>query len=124
MKFIATISLLAMVLLGSTATALAQGKSCSFDLEGTWKAQLSPTEAILYRFDSKGAVTVLSAPEKSEPHEIAVAKYEVINDLGKVYSLGYKPTNSERDDSWRWVQVSLPNHPDLIARTRPGYYAQ
>jgi VWFA-related protein len=49
---------------------------------------------------------------------------QVINDLGKVYSLGYKPTNGERDDSWRWVQVSLPNHPDLIARTRPGYYAQ
>jgi VWFA-related protein len=49
---------------------------------------------------------------------------QVINDLGKVYSLGYKPTNGERYDSWRWVQVSLPNHPDLIARTRPGYYAQ
>ena len=49
---------------------------------------------------------------------------QVINDLGKVYSLGYKPTNPERDSSWRWVQVSLPNYPDLIARTRPGYYAQ
>jgi VWFA-related protein len=49
---------------------------------------------------------------------------QVINDLGKVYSLGYKPANPERDGSWRWVQVSLPNHPDLIARTRPGYYAQ
>jgi len=49
---------------------------------------------------------------------------QVINDLGKVYSLGYKPTNPERDSSWRWVQVSLPNHPDLVARTRPGYYAQ
>ncbi|HEY8412268.1 MAG TPA: VWA domain-containing protein, partial [Pyrinomonadaceae bacterium] len=49
---------------------------------------------------------------------------QVINDLGKVYSLGYKPINPERDSSWRWVQVSLPNHPDLVARTRPGYYAQ
>ena len=49
---------------------------------------------------------------------------QVINDLGKVYSLGYKPTNPERDGSWRWVQISIPNHPDLIARTRPGYYAQ
>ena len=49
---------------------------------------------------------------------------EVINDLGKVYSLGYKPTNPDRNGSWRWVQVSIPNHPDLIARTRPGYYAQ
>ena len=49
---------------------------------------------------------------------------QVINDLGKVYSLGYKPTNPERDDSWRWVQISIPNRPDLVARSRPGYYAQ
>jgi VWFA-related protein len=49
---------------------------------------------------------------------------QVINDLGKVYSLGYKPTNTTRDGSWRWVQVSIVNRADLIARTRPGYYAQ
>ncbi len=49
---------------------------------------------------------------------------QVINDLGKVYSLGYKPTNSTRDGSWRSVQVSIINRPDLVARTRPGYYAQ
>ena len=49
---------------------------------------------------------------------------QVINDLGKVYSLGYKPTNATRDGSWRWVQVSIANHADLVARTRPGYYAQ
>jgi len=49
---------------------------------------------------------------------------QVINDLGKVYSLGYKSTNAERDNTWRWVQVSLPNRADLTARSRPGYYAQ
>ncbi|HKU76873.1 MAG TPA: VWA domain-containing protein [Pyrinomonadaceae bacterium] len=49
---------------------------------------------------------------------------QVINDLGKIYSLGYKPTNSTRDQSWRWVQVSIANREDLVARTRPGYYAQ
>ena len=49
---------------------------------------------------------------------------QVINDLGKVYSLGYKPTNAKRDGSWRWVQVSILNRTDLVARTRPGYYAQ
>ena len=49
---------------------------------------------------------------------------QVINDLGKVYSLGYKPTNATRDGTWRWVQVSIPNRADLVARTRPGYYAQ
>lgn len=49
---------------------------------------------------------------------------QVINDLGKVYSLGYKPTNATRDGSWRWVQVSIVNRMDLVTRTRPGYYAQ
>jgi VWFA-related protein len=49
---------------------------------------------------------------------------QVINDLGKVYSLGYTPTNATRDGSWRWVQVSIVNRTDLVARTRPGYYAQ
>ena len=49
---------------------------------------------------------------------------QVINDLGKVYSLGYKPTNPARDASWRNVQISIINRPDLVARTRPGYYAQ
>jgi VWFA-related protein len=49
---------------------------------------------------------------------------QVINDLGKVYSLGYKPTNATRDRTWRWVKVSIANRADLVARTRPGYYAQ
>lgn len=48
---------------------------------------------------------------------------QVINDLGKVYSLGYKPTNEKRDGSWRRVQIRLPNRPELSARSRPGYYA-
>ncbi len=49
---------------------------------------------------------------------------QVINDLGKVYSLGYKPATGTREGDWRAVQVSIVNRPDLIARTRPGYYAQ
>jgi hypothetical protein len=95
MKLNGIISLLAIVLLSSTA-ALAQQKSCSFDLVGTWKAQLSPTEAILYRFDSQGAVIVLSAPEKGEPQQIATAKYEVIKDLGKPDSVSFTATGKNR----------------------------
>jgi VWFA-related protein len=49
---------------------------------------------------------------------------QVINDLGKVYSLGYKPTNPTGDGGWRNVQISIVNRPDLVARARPGYYAQ
>jgi VWFA-related protein len=49
---------------------------------------------------------------------------QVINDLGKVYSLGYTSTNATHDSTWRWVKVSIVNRTDLVARTRPGYYAQ
>jgi len=48
---------------------------------------------------------------------------QVINDLGKIYSLGYKPTNEQRDGSWRSVQIQILNRPGLSARSRPGYYA-
>jgi VWFA-related protein len=48
---------------------------------------------------------------------------QVINDLGKVYSLGYKPTNEKRDGLWRRVEIQLTGRPDLTARSRPGYYA-
>jgi hypothetical protein len=96
MKFTATISLLAIMLVGSNATALAQKKSCSFDLVGTWKAQLSPTEAVLYRFDSNGEVTVLSVSGAEAPRETATASYEVINELGKPESVSFKATGKNR----------------------------
>jgi VWFA-related protein len=48
---------------------------------------------------------------------------QVINDLGKVYSLGYKPNNEKHDGEWRSLKVQLVGHPDLVPRTRPGYYA-
>ena len=49
---------------------------------------------------------------------------QVIRDLGMVYSIGYRPTNRERDGTWRNVLVRLVNHPELLARTRRGYYAK
>ena len=49
---------------------------------------------------------------------------QVIEDLGKVYSLGYKPSNEKRDRTWRTVKIVLPNLPGLITRARPGYYAK
>jgi hypothetical protein len=97
MKVTGIISLLAIILLGSTATALAQEKkSCSFDLVGTWKAQVSSTEARLYQFDEKGVVTVLTASGTAEPQQIATAKYEVINDLGKPESVSFTASGKNR----------------------------
>jgi hypothetical protein len=115
MKLTAIISLLALTLLGSTATTLAQQekpasaqeqqpapktaqrpaprptpaqepafgqdkKKCPFDIVGTWKAQLSKTEAVLYSFDSEGVVKVLKASGAANPREIATAKYELVEE--------------------------------------------
>jgi hypothetical protein len=96
MKLTAIISLLGILILTSTATALAQQKSCSFDLVGTWKAQTSTTQAIIYRFDSKGGVTVLSSTGGTEPQQIAVASYTVNNELGKPDSISFTATGKNR----------------------------
>lgn len=49
---------------------------------------------------------------------------QVINDLGKVYSIGYEPKNDFRDGGWRNLTVRIKNQPHLIVRTRRGYYAR
>jgi VWFA-related protein len=49
---------------------------------------------------------------------------QVIRDLGTVYSIGYRPKNTERNGSWRSVTVQLVNRPDLAARTKRGYYSK
>jgi VWFA-related protein len=48
---------------------------------------------------------------------------QVINDLATVYSLGYEPKNEGRDGGWRTVSVKLKTDPNLVAKTRRGYYA-
>jgi len=97
MKLNAIILLLTIILLGSTGAASAQEKkSCSFDIVGTWKAQVSPNESVLYRFDSNDGVTVLSDLGTGEPRQIATAKYEVINELGKPESVSFTASGKNR----------------------------
>jgi len=79
MKRNAIISLVALIILGSIGTALAQRKRCEFDIVGTWKAQISTTEARLYTFDDKGVVRVLSVSGTEQPREVATAKYSLEN---------------------------------------------
>ncbi len=96
MKFTAIISLLALILLGSPASALAQEKSCSFDLVGTWKAQVSPTQTVLYRFDAQGQVTVLSQTGASDPQQTATAKYVVNQELDGPRTISFTATGKNR----------------------------
>lgn len=48
----------------------------------------------------------------------------VLQDVGRVYSLGYQPKNDKRDGTWRSIKVEVPTHPDLKVRARSGYYAK
>ncbi len=108
MKLTVIISLLALTLLGLTGSALAQQpyptspqekpptrpaptptpagapafgqdkKKCPCDILGTWKAQISKTEARLYEFNAEGVVKVLDVSGDAKPSEIATAKYEFV----------------------------------------------
>lgn len=48
---------------------------------------------------------------------------QVAGELGQIYSIGYEPKNAARDGIWRELEVKIKNHPNLIVRTRRGYYA-
>lgn len=49
---------------------------------------------------------------------------QVIRDLSRVYSIGYRPSNRVLDGKWRNVEVELVGKPNLHARTKRGYYAR
>jgi len=80
MKFSAIIALLALLLLGSTTNMLAQPpqQKCHFNIIGTWKVQVSPTEARLYTFDAEGVIKVLKVTGGAQ-HEIATGTYELLD---------------------------------------------
>jgi hypothetical protein len=81
MKPTAKISLLALLVLGVIFPSVAQQpKKCQFNIVGTWKAQISPTESRLYTFDANGVLKVLNASGTEKPAEIATAKYELLDD--------------------------------------------
>jgi VWFA-related protein len=49
---------------------------------------------------------------------------QVIRDLSRVYSIGYRPSNRTLDGKWRGVEVQLIGRPNLQARTKRGYFAK
>jgi hypothetical protein len=114
MKLTAIISLLAVVLLGSTGTVLAQNekhqqtvaaqplasaqaqKKCPCNIVGTWKAQISPTAARLYSFDADGVVKVLEVSGTARPRQIATAKYELLDDPNAPDQISFRATGKNR----------------------------
>lgn len=127
MKLIAIISLMALALLGITGTAFAQQeypaskqekptrpaptptpagapafgqdkKKCPCDILGTWKAQLSKTDARLYEFNAAGEVKVLEVTNDAKPREIATAKYEFVVEPLPMEATAAPPKASEEKE--------------------------
>lgn len=44
-------------------------------------------------------------------------------DLRALYTIEYQPTNNRRDGKWRAIKIEV-NNPELISKTRQGYFAK
>ena len=67
--------------------------------------------------ETGGRVIVVSSEKK-----LAEAFDEISEELRSQYTLGYYPTNNERDGKFRKIKVETANH-DLRVLARKGYYA-
>lgn len=47
----------------------------------------------------------------------------VAADLRALYTVEYEPKNNKRDGKWREIKIEV-NNPELISKTRPGYFAK
>lgn len=47
----------------------------------------------------------------------------VAADLRALYTVEYEPKNNKRDGKWREIKLEV-NNPELISKTRPGYFAK
>lgn len=47
----------------------------------------------------------------------------IVDELGSQYTLGYSPTNSQKDGKWRAIELRV-SRPNLQIRTRKGYTAE
>jgi len=48
---------------------------------------------------------------------------QVAADLRTLYTIEYQPSNDKRDGKWRTIRIDVRN-PNLISRTRQGYFAK
>jgi VWFA-related protein len=55
--------------------------------------------------------------------DLAGAYEQVVADLGTMYSLAYRPTNSTRDGKWRAIKIGV-SRTNAVPRGKRGYYAK
>jgi Ca-activated chloride channel family protein len=77
----------------------------------------SAAAGALKKFAEKSGGRYVSTPGGRELRE---AFAEIVEELSNQYTLGYRPSNQERDGRWRTVEVKVAR-PEVKARTRRGY---
>jgi VWFA-related protein len=63
-------------------------------------------------FNIKNEKDLLSIPEK------------ITTGLGEIYNMGFEPTNTNFDGSWRQLKVKVANQTNFKVRAKTGYYAK
>jgi Ca-activated chloride channel family protein len=85
------------------------------------KSEKEKAEALLNKLADETGGKAFFPRELSEVHQIA---QQISNDLRTQYSIGYYPTNTKKDGTFRSVRVQVNSgNRKLIARTRTGYVA-
>ena len=86
------------------------------------KSQKTKAESLLSKLATETGGRAFFPKEISEVHQIG---QQISNDLRTQYSIGYYPTNTNKDGTFRTVkvQVNSAGNKRLVARTRSGYYA-
>ena len=85
------------------------------------KSSKDKAEGLLNKLAEETGGKAFFPKELSEVHQIA---QQISTDLRTQYSVGYYPSNSAKDGSFRAVKVQVNSGARrLIARSRPGYTA-
>jgi VWFA-related protein len=100
-------------------------------IERTWRSEI-----IVYSIGIGGPMGVDSGTLKKIASEtggraffprnltdLDSAYAQIDEDLRSQYILAYTPANSNKDGSFRTIQVKIKNHTDLTVRHRRGYFA-
>lgn len=83
------------------------------------KSPREKAEALLNKLAAETGGKAFFPKELSEVHTIAE---QISTDLRTQYSIGYYPTNSKRDGTFRTIKVEVTGATQrLVARTRSGY---
>ena len=92
-----------------------------------YKRHRTPRSAFALAREQLGQLAVASGTRlfrAQKLNDLDDVYQQVIGDLGKIYSIGYRPSNEQRDGKWRSVTVQVHDRQDVAVRTKQGYFAR